>query len=114
MPRGNAQSAALTVLTIAEVPNMYSGLLPSLFTISTFSGGDAGKVAHTRRWIRHGEIQATGMAIALGIGASVLAESPYPFLGTLAMCSYLVYQYERALRKGTDEGPGLDIRSGAG
>ena len=47
---------ALTVLVVAEIPNFWSGFLPSLFTIATFSGGDEAKVQHTKRWIRRGEI----------------------------------------------------------
>jgi hypothetical protein len=109
MAEGTGQAAALTVLTVAEIPNMYSGLLPSLFTISTFSGGDSDKQAHTKKWIRRGEIQATAMSMALGIGASVLAKAPWPFLGTVLMCGYLLYQYETALRKGNEAGPGLDM-----
>lgn len=108
-----AEAIGLTILTAFEVPNLYSGLLPSLFTISTFSGGDESKVAHTKKWIRKGEIQATVMSLALGGGASALAKTPWPFLATLAMCGYLVWQYEGALRKGCDSGPRLNMADGA-
>lgn len=108
-----AHAVGLTVLTAFEVPNMYSGLLPSLFTISTFSGGDESKAAHTKMWIRKGEIQATIMSLVLGAGAAGLAGSPWPFLATGAMCAYLLWQYEAALRKGLDKGPGLDMAAGA-
>lgn len=108
-----AAAVGLTVLTAFEVPNMYSGLLPSLFTISTFSGGDEAKAAHTKKWIRKGEIQATVMSLILGAGASSLAGSPWPLLATAAMCGYLLWQYETALRKGLDDGPGLDMAAGA-
>lgn len=100
---------ALTVLTVAEIPNFWSGFLPSLFTIATFSGGDAEKVRHTRAWIRRGEMQAAGLSIALGIGASILAEEPWPILGTLGMIAYLAWQYECALKKGCSSGPGFDM-----
>ena len=108
-----AQAVGLTVLTAFEVPNMYSGLLPSLFTISTFSGGDAAKQAHTKEWIRKGEIQATIMSLILGAGASALAGSPWPLLATAGMCGYLLWQYETALRRGNQTGPGLNMRDGA-
>ena len=102
------QSVALTILTVSEVPNFWSGFLPSLFTIATFSGGDEGKRLHTRRWIRRGEIQATGLSLALGVAAAILAEEPWPFIGVLLLIIYLAYQYEHALKLGTS-GQGLDI-----
>jgi hypothetical protein len=104
-----AEITALTVLVIAEIPNFWSGFLPSLFTIATFSKGDAEKMEHTRHWIRRGEVQAIGLSIALGIGASLLASEPWPFVGTLAMVAYLLYQYEHALKVGQDSGLGLDM-----
>jgi len=100
---------ALTILTIAEIPNFWSGFLPSLFTISTFSGGDAEKVRHTREWIRKGEMQAAGLSLALGIGAAILAQEPWPLLGTIGMIGYLAWQYENALSKGCKSGPGYDM-----
>ena len=107
------EMVALFVLVIAEIPNFWSGFLPSLFTIATFSGGDEAKVAHTKKWIRRGELQAIGLSLALGAGASVLAKEPWPLLGSAAMCIYLAYQYEHALKQGLDNGLGLDMRSGA-
>lgn len=104
-----SEQVALTVLVVAEVPNFWSGFLPSLFTIATFSGGDEAKAAHTRRWIRRGEVQATGLSIALGISASLLAEEPWPFIGVLLLIAYLAYQYEHALRLGLSDGLGMDM-----
>lgn len=97
----SGESVALTILTVSEVPNFWSGFLPSLFTIATFSGSDEHKAEHTKRWIRRGEIQATGLSLALGLSASILAESPFPFIGVVALTIYLAYQYEVALRGGT-------------
>lgn len=104
-----AEITALTVLVVAEIPNFWSGFLPSLFTIATFSGGDAQKVEHTKMWIRRGEMQAIGLSLALGIGAALLAQEPWPFLGTVAMVLYLLYQYENALKQGQTGGLGLDM-----
>jgi hypothetical protein len=100
---------ALTVLVVAEIPNFWSGFLPSLFTIATFSGGDEAKAAHTKRWIRRGEAQAVGLSVALGISASLLAEEPWPFIGVLLLIAYLAYQYEHALRLGLSDGPKMDM-----
>ena len=109
-----AEGVGIALLVAFEVPNLFSGLLPSLFTISTFSGGDADKVEHTKTWIRRGEIQAGVVSLGLGIGGSITTRSPWPFLLTLGMIAWLVYQYETALRKGTDGGGlNLDMRDGA-
>lgn len=113
MASRSSQDVALTVLVIAEVPNFWSGFLPSLFTIATFSGGDEDKASHTKRWIRRGEIQATGLSIALGVAASLLAEDPWPFVGVMLMIGYLGYQYEHALKLGLSDGPGVDIAAQA-
>ena len=104
-------SVALTVLVVSEVPNFWSGFLPSLFTIATFSGGDEEKAAHTKKWIRRGEMQALGLSIALGISASLLAEEPWPFVGVLLLSMYLAYQYEHALKLGLESGLKLDMDS---
>lgn len=105
------ESVALTVLVVAEVPNFWSGFLPSLFTIATFSGGDEDKANHTKKWIRRGEIQATGLSLALGVSASLLAEEPWPFIGVLLLIGYLAWQYEHALRLGLNTGPRIDMDS---
>jgi hypothetical protein len=97
------------VIIAAEVPNYYSGLLPSLFTIATFSGGDEDKADHTRMWIRRGETQGTLQAIVLSVAASVLAEDPWPFILSMGMVIYYLYQYEYALRLGLSAGPGIDM-----
>jgi hypothetical protein len=69
MPERSTEITALTVLVVAEIPNFWSGFLPSLFTIATFSKGDQEKMDHTKRWIRRGEIQAMGLSVALGVAA---------------------------------------------
>jgi hypothetical protein len=109
MATRTSEQVALTVLVVAEVPNFWSGFLPSLFTIATFSGGDEDKVAHTKRWIRRGEVQATGLSVALGVSASLLAGEPWPFIGVVLLIIYLAYQYEHALSLGLSDGLSLDI-----
>lgn len=109
MPGRSSEQVALTVLVVSEVPNFWSGFLPSLFTIATFSGGDEQKAQHTKRWIRRGEIQATGLSLALGISASLLAGEPWPFIGVLLLSFYLAYQYEHALRLGLSNGLDIDM-----
>lgn len=102
-------SVALFLMVVAEIPNFYSGFLPSLFTIATFSKGDAEKMEHTRKWIRRGEAQATGLSILVGAATALLVAEAWPFLGALGMAGYLVYQYEHALKLGQRDGLGIDM-----
>ena len=111
--RRSHEAVALAVMVMDGVPNFWSGFLPSLFTIATFSGGDEDKAAHTKKWIRRGELQAVTLSRSLGIAASVLVEEPWPLVGTLFMCGYLAYQYEHALRLGLSQGPAMDMEDGA-
>jgi hypothetical protein len=107
----STEQVALTVLVVSEVPNFWSGFLPSLFTIATFSGGDAEKAEHTKKWIRRGEIQATGLSLALGVSASLLAGEPWPFIGVAILIFYLAYQYEHALKLGLSDGLSIDMEA---
>lgn len=93
----SAEAIGLTILTIAEVPNFYSGLLPSLFTIGHFSSDESGEAIY---WIRRGEINALGLSIGLGVGASLLSKSWWPLIGTVLMSAFLMYHYEHALKHG--------------
>ena len=97
MAEGTGSDIALTLLAVAEVPNFYSGLLPSLWTIGHFSETDNEEAC---RWIRRGEANATALSIAVGIGVSVLTHSALPLIGNLIMCAILLYLYEHALRSG--------------
>lgn len=105
----NAAGAGMFLLAMGEAPNFYSGFLPSLFTIATFTGDSEEKAEHTKRWIRRGEIQATGMTLIVGAATSLISGTPWPLLGMFLMAIYLVSQYEFALRKGQKDGLGMDI-----
>lgn len=96
--QSNGQVIALTVMTVAETPNLFSGMLPSLWTIGHFSGQDRGETTH---WIRKGEAIASVMSLAIGLAVSNLAGSPLPFVGTVLMVGVLLAAYEHALRNPT-------------
>lgn len=93
----SAESIGLTILTIAEVPNFFSGLLPSLFTIGHFSTDESSEAIY---WIRRGEVNALGLSIGLGVGASLISKSWMPLVGCIGMSAFLMYHYEHALRNG--------------
>lgn len=97
MAERSAEAIGLTILTIAEVPNFFSGLLPSLFTIGHFSTDESDEACY---WIRRGEINALGLSLALGVGASMISKSWFPFIGCVGMSAFLMYHYEHALRHG--------------
>jgi hypothetical protein len=97
MAERSAESIGLTILTIAEVPNFFSGLLPSLFTIGHFSTDESAEAVY---WIRRGEVNALGLSLGLGLGASLISKSWMPLVGCVAMSGFLMYHYEHALRHG--------------
>ena len=102
-----------TILVIAEVPNFFSGLLPSMFTISSPFFHDQGARAGNLRRIRQGEIIASAISLGIGSAASVLFRSPgdsdfeawLPLIGTVAMIGVLIACYEYAVsHPATSEG----------
>jgi hypothetical protein len=104
-----AEGWGIAILIAFETPNLFSGFLPSLFTISTFTGSDPAKAAHTKKWIRKGEVQAGTVSLALGIGGTIITGTPWPLLLTMGMIVWLVWNYELALRMGAKSGPRMDI-----
>lgn len=99
------QQLGLVILAASEVPNFMAGLLPSLFTIQTFSD-DPAKVKALRR----GEIVGGALALGVGVGASLVAESPWPFVACAVIFGVLIYEYERAIRNPINGGQ--DMASG--
>lgn len=98
IPEMSPGTVALTLLAVAEVPNFYSGLLPSLWTIGHFSGSEGGEAKY---WIRRGEIAATALTAAVAVGTSYIAKSPIPGLAMAGMAVVLLVLYEHALRNGS-------------
>lgn len=93
----NGEAIGLTLLAIAEVPNFYSGLLPSLWTIGHFSETEN---AEANYWIRRGEVMASILTLSVGVATSVLTKSVLPIIGVVAMAGVLLFLYEHALRNG--------------
>lgn len=90
---------ALSLLAVAEVPNFFSGLLPSLWTIGHFSAFENQEAVY---WIHRGEIIASILSIVVGGTVAYVGKTILPFLGTLAMTGTLLYLYEHALRNGSN------------
>lgn len=92
------ESVALSLLAVAEVPNFYSGLLPSLWTIGHFSETEN---EEARYWIRRGEVYASVLSLSVGIATAYISGSPVPLFGTIVMAGALLYLYEHALKNGS-------------
>lgn len=99
------ESVAMAVLVAFEAPNLYSGLLPSMFTISSpFFHEQSAREGNCRR-IRQGELIATGLSVGIALAASKLTKSYLPLYATLVMDAVLIACYEYALaHPATSEG----------
>lgn len=84
----------LAILAAAEVPNFLAGMMPSLMTIRTFAD-DPEQLAALRR----GELVGSILSLAVGLGASLVAESPLPLLASSGVLAVLLYEYEKAMRE---------------
>lgn len=106
MLRMNGQQLGLAILAAAEVPNFLAGMMPSLMTIRTFAD-DPEQI----RALRRGEAVGSALALGVGLGASMVSESPVPFLASGAVLAVLLYEYERAMREPITNR--RDMRTGA-
>jgi hypothetical protein len=52
-----------------------------------------------RRRLRRSEVIGSALAIGIGAGTSLVAESPLPFVMVLAVLFVLIWEYERAIRQ---------------
>lgn len=92
-------SAGIFLMALAEAFNVYGALNSSPWTAENF-GADPEKARSCRQYV----LQADIVNLALGVGSSLVARSPWPFLGILVITVYMHYMYERALRKGRTAG----------
>lgn len=96
----------LAILSAAEVPNFLAGMMPSLMTIRTFADDP-----EQLRALRRGEVVGSALSLAVGLGASLIAGSPIPFIASAAVLAVLLYEYEKAMREPITNR--RDMRSGA-
>lgn len=93
MARMSGPQLGLAILAAAEVPNFLAGMMPSLMTIRTFADDP-----EQLRALRRGEVVGSALALGVGLGASLIAESPIPLLASGGVLAVLLYEYERAMR----------------
>lgn len=100
-----AAAAGLVMLGLAEVPQIMSAFLPSP-TTAYMGGADPVRVA----WLRRGELIGSGVAMGIAAGVSLIAArdlgpgAAWIFLGALAVLAVFLYEYERAIRMGKQDG----------
>lgn len=99
-----AALAGLSIMAAAEVPNFLAGLLPSTMTIGRFAADPVDRAS-----LRRSEFVGSGLAVAVGVGASLIARSPLPLILTLGVLAVLLYEYERAIRRAADSGRAVPI-----
>lgn len=92
-------NAGIFLMALAEAFNVYGALNSSPWTAENF-GADPEKARSCRRYV----LQADVVNVALGIGTSLISESPWPLLGIGLITVYMHWMYERALRKGAVAG----------
>lgn len=88
-----ATATGLAMMAAGEVPNYLAGALPSFMTIGRFAAED-----EDRKMLRFGEIYGSSAAFLVGVGASLVVQSWWPIIGTVAVLIYLLYGYEMAIR----------------
>lgn len=112
MERLTTSQLGAVILVSTAAPNFLAGVLPSLFTIRTFSD-DPEKV----KALRQGELVGSTMALALGAGASLVEKTWVPFLACVATVGVFIWQYEGAIRNPINDpatGKPLNMADAAG
>jgi hypothetical protein len=89
--------AGLAIMAASEVPNFLAGLLPSTMTIGRFAAEP-----QDRARLRRSEIVGSSLAIGVGVGCSLVANHPAPFIFVMAVLFIMLYEYERAIRSAQD------------
>ena len=87
-----AGTVGIAILAAGDAANFLSGACPSYMTIASpfFQEHRAGNLKR----LRQGEIVGSGLALAVGLGASLAAGSPLPFWTTVLVTGILVAGYE--------------------
>lgn len=90
----DTDSVAILVLLTGTASGVFAGFCPSWFTVSSpfFHEQDA-KAGNVKR-IRWGEIAATVIVLAMGVAASKVEKSSYPFWVAAVISGIFVGGYE--------------------
>ena len=89
----------LFLVAAAESFNIFSAMNSSPWTAENF-GADERKAKSCREYVAISAAANT----ALGVGASILGGSPWPFVGTSLVTLFMWWLYRRALARGMAAG----------
>lgn len=90
-------AAILFLQASTNAMDVFSAVNSSPWTAENF-GGDTTKNASVREYVWHG----VGLTVFYVVGASVLAQSPWPIIGGGITLAYMYWLYTRALKRGAD------------
>ena len=96
-PKMTATIAGLTLLAGTQVPTFLAGMAPSLYTLQHMGGKSQTHLDEARASMRRAYVVGGGLAVAAGIGASLVADSYWPLIVTGGTLAVLISQYEYAL-----------------
>jgi len=89
-------AAGLTITTVALCLSMFDRCLPPAHTVA-----DRPPTPEYVAQVQGTCMRAAPVAIGLGVGASMLARTPWPAVGSLVVCAWLWWQYDSAAKVGT-------------
>lgn len=92
-------AVGLTLVASAESFNIFSALTSSPWTAENF-GADERKAKSTKEYV----LISVAANEALGLGASLLGQTPWPFVGTTLVSGFMWWIYWRALDRGKEAG----------
>lgn len=105
---GRAVAALLFMTSAMTTLDAYSTLNSSPWTSENF-GADERKAKSSREYVTHAVVFSSAYAVA----SALLAGSWWPVVGSAVANSYLVWLYDRALKRGANTGSSGWGRSGA-
>src|SRR5215469_10972998 len=88
-------AAILFLQASTNAMDVFSAVNSSPWTAENF-GGDNAKNTSVREYVWHG----VGLTVFYVLGASVLAQSPWPIIGGGITLAYMYWLYTRALKRG--------------
>lgn len=96
--------AGLAIMAASEVPNFLAGLLPSTMTIGRFAADPI-----DRARLRRSELVGSALAVGVGVGSSLVANDPTPFVFVMVVLGIMLFEYERAIRSAQESGTAVPI-----
>jgi hypothetical protein len=96
----NAAVAGLTITTAVAAMDIFGKVLPAPHAVA----GQPNTVANIQK-VHAQCVSVAPLALGLGVGASLLAKSPWPAVGVLVAMAWMLWQYDCAARATGTPGP---------